>query len=118
MEQFLKALPITASSPMAYAAYVLTLLTWGVIAWRVNRYKVLLTYIKSLPAGDRLPAIKAEMGVVEIEGGVSADQWLRSRIHTFYLVGLVVLCATVFSIAALAIFQHAGSVSGTIGLER
>lgn len=118
MGQFLRALPITASSPTAYAAYVLTLLAWGVIAWRVNRYKILLTHIRSLPANDRLPAIKAEMGVIEIKGGVSADQWLKSRIHTFYLVGFIVLCATIFTIAALAIFQHAGSVSGTIGLER
>ena len=118
MSPFLKALPITATSPTAYAAYVLTLLAWGIIAWRVKRHKILLTHLESLPPEDRLSAIKAEMGVIEIKGGVSADQWLRSRIHTFYLVGFLVLCATLFTIGALAMFQHAGSVSGTIGLER
>lgn len=118
MDTFLKALPITATSPTAYAAYITTVIAWLLIAWRVRRYKVLLDHIESLPARDRLTAVKAEMGFVQIKGGVTAEQWLRSRVHTFYLVGFCVVCITILAVTALAVFGHSGSVNGSIGLEQ
>ncbi|MGO8150459.1 hypothetical protein AB9F36_11660 [Rhizobium leguminosarum] len=117
MQQFLNALPVVASSSTAYAAYVFTLLAWVVVAWRVRRYKILLDGIRSLPSRDRLPAIKAEMGSIDIKGGVSADQWLRSRIQSFYFAGFVVLCIVVLSLAAMTFLYSRGSVYGDIGLN-
>jgi hypothetical protein len=117
MEAFLKALPVAALSTTAYAAYVLTLVAWVVIAWRVRRYRALLSHISALPSRDRLAAIKAEIGVVEIKGGISADQWLRSRLQTYYLVGFGIVCITAFAITAIAFFvPPTGSVTGSIGL--
>jgi hypothetical protein len=62
MEAFLKALPTVATSQLAYVAYILTLVAWVVIAWRVRRYQYLLKNLRALPSKDRLAAIKAEMG--------------------------------------------------------
>ncbi|ENU25288.1 hypothetical protein F993_00062 [Acinetobacter proteolyticus] len=117
MEKFLLALQTAASNPLAYAAYIVTIITWFLIAWRVHRHQVLLNHISLLPEKDRLTAISLEMGTVQVKGGVSAEQWLRSRIHTFYLVGFCVVCLTTFAIITLTFYVYNGSVSGSIGLE-
>jgi hypothetical protein len=117
MEKFLTALQTAASNPLAYAAYMATLIAWFVIAWKVHRHQILLKHINFLPEKDRLTAISLEMGTVQVKGGVSPEQWLRSRIQTYYLVGFCVMCLTIFAIVALAFYVYSGSVSGSIGLE-
>jgi hypothetical protein len=116
VENFLNALPLAAKSPLAFCAYLLTLFAWFLIAWRVKRYRILLRYLKSLPARDRLAAIKAEIGAIEIKDGLTAEQWLKSRIHIFYFSGFCVVCVTILAIVALTVYIRLGSVSGTIGL--
>jgi hypothetical protein len=117
MGKFLAALQTAASNPLAYGAYIITVLAWLVIALKVQRHKVLLRQIGSLPETDRLAAISLEMGAPQVQGGVSAEQWLRGRIHTYYLVGFCALCVTVFAITALTFYSYKGSISGSFGLE-
>jgi hypothetical protein len=117
MEQFLVALQTAGSNPLAFGAYAITVLAWFLIAWKVHRHKVLLQNISQLPEKDRLKAVALEMGAVQVKGGISAEQWLRTRIHAYYLVGFCVLCVTIFAIVALAFYMYSGSVSGAIGLE-
>lgn len=117
MEKFLTALQIAASNPLAYSAYIATVIAWFVIAWKVHRHQILLKHISLLPEKDRLAAISLEMGAVQVKGGASPEQWLRSRIHTYYLVGFCVMCLTIFAIVALFFYVYSGSVSGSIGLE-
>ncbi len=115
MEKFLAALQTAASNPIAYAAYISTVVAWFAIAWKVHRHRILLKHIGLLPAKDRLTAISLEMGTVQVKGGVSPEQWLRSRIHTYYLVGFCVLCLTIFAVVALAFYVYSGSGRGAGG---
>ncbi|MEH2530793.1 hypothetical protein V1277_002831 [Bradyrhizobium sp. AZCC 1588] len=102
---FLRAIPSAAASPLAFIAYLATVVAWGVIAYRVNRFRELMRHIKTLPEKDRLPAIKAEMGVVDVPEGLTGEQYLRKRIHTFVFVGWLVLCAAVATVGLKAAFD-------------
>lgn len=107
MEQisaFISAIPAAAASPLALVAYLATLVAWTLVAWRVNRFTVLMNSIDKLPEKDRIEAIRVETGRV-VPKGMTAEQYLRSRIHSFILVGFFVLCATVAFVASMALIR-------------
>jgi hypothetical protein len=107
MEQlsaFLNAIPSAAASPLALIAYLATLVAWTLVAMRVNRFKILMDRIEKLPEKDRIDAIKAEIGR-DVPEGMSAEQFLRSRIHLFVLVGFLVFCATATFVASMALIR-------------
>jgi hypothetical protein len=102
----LKAIPAAAASPLALIAYLATVGAWTLIAWRVRRHAVLLAHIQHLPLEDRIKAIQMELGYVEVPKGLSAEQYLRSRIHSFVFSGFVVLCAALVIIAGMAFYKR------------
>ena len=77
---FIRAIPSAAASPLALIAYLATLVAWAIIAYRVNRFRELMKRIELLPEGDRLAAIKAEIGRVDVPRGLTGEQYLRMRI--------------------------------------
>jgi hypothetical protein len=103
---FLKAIPAAAASPLALVAYLATVGAWTLIAWRVRRHSALLANIQHLPETDRIKAIQMELGYVEIPGGLTAEQYLRSRIHTFTFSGFVAVCVTAIIIAGMAFYKR------------
>lgn len=102
---FLRAIPSAATSPLALIAYLATLVAWVVVTRRVHRFRELMKHIKDLPERDRLPAIKAELGVVDVPKGLTGEQYLRKRIHTFLFVGGLVLCAAISIVGLKAAFD-------------
>src|ERR1700726_58870 len=101
LRTMLAGISAAAASPLAFAAYAMALLVWGLIAWRTQRNRTLLAHLQKLPHNDRLNALRAEMGHVELKEGLSPEQWLRSKIQTSLLVAFSILCVTgivVFSI--------------------
>ena len=98
----IKALPIVASSPLALIAFLCLVGAWVVIGLRVQRNKNLLANLEKLPSKDRLQALKDEMGTVRIKSGLTPEQYLRSRIHRFWLIGFVTLCLVILLTLALA----------------
>ena len=106
---FIRAIPSAAASPLALIAYLATLVAWAIIAYRVNRFRELMKRIELLPEGDRLAAIKAEIGRVDVPRGLTGEQYLRMRIHTFIFVGFLALCGTVAMVgikAAYVVYQQ------------
>ena len=98
----LKALPVTATHPLAFLGYALLVLCWLIVELRVRRNRNLLTRIDKIPAKDRLEALKMEMGVVKVKGGLEPEQWLRQRIHLYYfiLTGMVLIVLLAIVIVA------------------
>jgi hypothetical protein len=88
----LSGLPTVATHPLALVGYIVAILSWSMIAWRVKRNKNLLKYLHKLPESKRLKALEIEMGHVAVQGGLSPEQYLRSRIHLFYFLGFAILC--------------------------
>jgi hypothetical protein len=105
IQAFLDAIPNAAANPLALVAYLATLVAWVVIALRVKRFRILMDKIEALPEKDRLKAIEAEIGRVKIRFGLTAEQYLQSRIHTFILIGFLAGCATVVLVAGTALVR-------------
>jgi hypothetical protein len=107
---FFDALPLAASSPLALLGYLAALAASVALVWRVRRNRNLLDRIKDIPRGDRKDALQAEMGVV-LPKSISAEQWLRSRLHHFYFLGfvIVVLCLTLIGVIAFTYSGKLGS---------
>ena len=105
LSAFLHAIPSAAASPLALVAYLAAIGAWTLIAWRVRRHSILLAHIHQLPEADRIRAVQMELGYVEIRKGLSAEQHLRSRIHTFLLIGFLAICVTVVVIAGMALYK-------------
>src|ERR1700724_1172501 len=108
MAEFLKAafsaLPSAASSPLSLSAYVIAILAWLMIAWRVKRNKQVLTHLEKLPENERLTALELEMGMVHVQSGLTAEQWIKLKTQSYYFLGFAVICLTlvvVFVTAAL-----------------
>jgi hypothetical protein len=105
LEAALSAIPAAATNAYAFGAYALVVLAYVVVAWRVARNKNLLANIEKLPPNDRLSALEVETGGVRLASGISPEQWVRSRIHKYYLFGFLATCAVVVAIAALAMLK-------------
>jgi len=107
MPQFLQAakgvIVAASANPLALAALLLLLVTWLLVALKVNRNKQLLQNLNKLPQKDRLRALQAEMGVVQIKGGLSPEEWLKNKVRTCYLIGFAMMCVTAIVLAAMAI---------------
>ncbi|MGL9623154.1 hypothetical protein QRQ56_34870 [Bradyrhizobium sp. U531] len=101
---FLNAIPAAAANPLALIAYLATVLAWTLIAWRVKRFQILMDKIEKLKEGDRLEAIRIETGRV-VPKGMTAEQYLRSRIHFFIFAGFLALCATAVFVASMALIR-------------
>ena len=118
-EILLENLPIVASHPYAFVAYIAVLAVYFVIAMRVQRNRFLLRHIQKLPAKDRLAALKAEMGVPDLRQGLTPEQWLRSRIHSmlFYSAAMLVVGVFVIAVLSLVIDSPEPSVDMTLSPE-
>src|SRR5262245_49485527 len=99
----LSAIRLVGTSPLALGAYAFTIAAYVFTALRVNRNKNLLVHLQKLPPKDRLAALKAEMGMVRLTKGLSPEQWLRSRIHQYYLIAFLASCIVVVAVLAFTV---------------
>jgi hypothetical protein len=107
------AIPSAASSGYALAAYALVVAAYVFTVWRVARNKNLLKHIEKLPPKDRLKAFEIETGGVRLAAGISPEQWVRSRIHKYYLLAFLATCAVAVAVTALAMLKGANYI-GTL----
>lgn len=101
LQKLLGALPDAATSPYAFVAYVFLVIASAVIAWRVKRNKNLLNVLEKIPPEQRAKLIATEMGT-PVPPGMTAEQWLKYKIHQYYLLAFlsILICGTViFTIA-------------------
>ena len=98
---FIRASPSAAASPLALAAYLATLVAWVIIAYRVSRFREQMRRIEQLHPKDRLDAIAIEIGRV-VPPGLTGEQYLQMRIHTFIFIGFLALCGTASTVAVKA----------------
>ena len=109
--EFLKAalqnIQSAATSPLAFAAYVIVIIAWLVIAWRVQRNKQLLESLQKLPAKDRLSALQQEMGSVPVPPGLTPEQWLKSRTQKYVFSGFALFCLIVIVLIGVSLTRAA-----------
>ena len=109
----LKGVGAAATNPLAFVAYIVAIAAWVFLRQRVDRNNNLLKRLTVLPKEDRLPALKAEMGTVPLNEGLSPEQWIRSRTHLYYFLGFVVLCAVLVILFAISAYTHTANAGYT-----
>jgi len=113
----LSALPTVATHRLALVGYIVAVLSWLMIAWRVKRNKNLLEHLHKLPKSERLKALEIEMGHVAVKGGLSPEQYLRSRIHLFYFLGFAILCLLIVIVFVVStVIGREGAANVDVGL--
>jgi hypothetical protein len=108
MTAFLTQLGAAAQHPYALIAYLTVAILSAINLWRVRRNKNLLKHLEKIPAAQRGTVLIAEMGTAYLSRGLSPEQWLRSKIHTYValIIALFCICAVVItSIAILNTFE-------------
>jgi hypothetical protein len=112
MPEFLKALTVAARSPLAMVGYLAALIAWLVLALTTRRASLLYRAISSLPEADRLHAVELEYKV-RPRSGLSAEQWIRSRVHLYLFAGFGITCFLLLALVSYAIWLKEHSPQGT-----
>ncbi|MGO7225877.1 hypothetical protein ACCT05_10660 [Rhizobium ruizarguesonis] len=99
----LQAIPQAATSPFAFVSYVVAVLAWVAIAFRVRRNEVLMANIDKLEPKDRLKALEVEMGAAVVRGGIAPDDWLKQKRQLYYLLGFLALIAAAIVVFVIAV---------------
>jgi hypothetical protein len=102
LSKALASIPQAAQTWQASISYIVTVLAWAVVTWRVTRNKNLLAKLKDLPPGDRRKILETEMGGAYLASGLSPEGWLAASRQRYYFIGFVSLCVTLLVIIALA----------------
>jgi hypothetical protein len=102
LKSALDAIPSAATHPLAFLAYVVVVISWLAIAWKVKRLKELLRCLEKLPEPDRLQAIRLEMGSAELKTGMTAEQWIKFQRHKYFFYAFVILSLLIAFICVIA----------------
>lgn len=105
LKHALSALPAVATSPWAFLAYAIVITAWMVVALHVRRAKTLLKYIEKLPERERAQALRDSYGSPELAKGLSPEQWIQHRIHTFLFVGFLSTLASATLLISLLVIS-------------
>jgi hypothetical protein len=105
MNEFLKALPLAATSILAFVAYLCVLAAWTVILLKTKRIKSILRSIEKIPENDRRAILEAEMNI-KLPDKISPAHWLKARQQTYLFYGMVVLILAVVIVFALTLFTR------------
>jgi hypothetical protein len=106
LRQALEAIPNAAQSPLAFGAYIVTILAWLIIAYRGSRLGILLKRIADIPARDRRSVVEAEFGR-PLPANISADDFLRIERQRYFFAAFLVLVAIVALVLILATYVAA-----------
>ena len=99
--QFLSSIPAAATSPLAFVAYLATLVVWAVIAFRVRTLNEVGRTLESLAEVDRPEALRQALGAVRV-GEFTPTEYIKHQISRYVFISFLVACATAVVIAGLA----------------
>ncbi len=100
----LDALPIIASSPLAFLGYAVTIAAWVYAVQRSQRLKLLLARLRDVPEGERTKLIQLELNEV-LPPSISAEQWLRAKRQRYFFAAFVILVLTVAALIGAALYS-------------
>ncbi|MGH1451327.1 MAG: hypothetical protein ACRBBM_18130 [Pseudomonadaceae bacterium] len=106
LNQLIEALPSAATNPYAFTSYVLLVVAWVIVVFRVKRNKQLLDNLQKLPEQDRLAALKLEIHGVELKEGITPEQWIKSKIHSYLFMGFLSVCLVVTIVTVILLNQQ------------
>ncbi len=99
--QFLVSIPAAATSPLAFVAYLATLVVWAIIAFRVRTLNEVGRTLETLAAGDRPEALRQALGAVRV-GEFTPTEYIKHQISRYVFISFLVACVAAVVIAGLA----------------
>ncbi|MBB5327806.1 hypothetical protein [Tunturiibacter gelidoferens] len=102
-ESLFRAIPHIAGDLTALIGYVVACFAWVIVAIKVQRNKNLLKHLDKLPKNQRLEALRQEMGAIPIPDNITATEFLRARLHSYYFWASMTLLILLALLGALAI---------------
>ena len=105
-QELIKALPSAATNSYSFVAYIVLVIAIFLISWKVKRNKNLLDSLEKIPKNQRLDALRAEMGNISPAHGLTAEQWLRSRIHNYYFIAAIAIIICITIVLIIAFFNN------------
>jgi hypothetical protein len=113
MEEFFRQalgqLRNAASSNRALAAYAIVCISWVIVSIRVIRDKNLLKHIEKFPLRERPEVWRTQLAGLPLREGLSPEQFLRSRIHSYLFWAFLIACAAVVTVCVIAGVDHKAS---------
>ena len=104
-ELLLESIPAAATNTLAFVSYLAAIVLWLIISLKVKNHKLLLENIEKLPEKDRIKAFKTQIHGVTLQSGLSPEQWLKAKIHQYFFISFLTICAVVVIITAMALFD-------------
>ncbi len=112
--QIFNAIPAAASSLFALVAYAIAVVALVVIGWSVTRQRNILERLKNIPEANREEALRIAMGKT-IKGGMTANEWIKSRIHLYFFLAFTIICFVIIVIILVATLQAQNTKSDIFG---
>ncbi len=116
MSDFLNALPAAATNPLAFVAYLVTILAWFAISQQTRRLKIIMNQLNEVPARDRRSVLENELGI-KLPDTLTPEQWLRARRQTYVFFFLIILVIAIVAVVAIAIFIIPKSPSVNVSFD-
>jgi hypothetical protein len=119
LSRILAAIPAVATGWPGVVAVLVVTSAWIVVSRKVSRNKQLLQHLEKLPPKDRADVLRAEMGDVYLQKGMTEKGYLQNRTNTLLLVAflamLVAFCF-VFAVTVFALTRPAAARSWAINV--
>lgn len=103
---FLQHLKETASSPYAFVAYICVVGAWVYVVIARHRLRTVARMINALPEDRRAEIILRDYSTTP-RSGLSAEQWIRTRRHTLFLISFLGTLITAVAIVGIT-FSRGG----------
>jgi hypothetical protein len=108
LELALKSLPQAATSPLAFIAYVTTILAW-LWAWtRARQSKTFLEGLKEIPESQRPAHTRTVLGEV-VPATIGIEEWIRARRQRYLFYSFITLLFLILCLAGIAAWTAANS---------
>ncbi len=98
VQSFLSELREVANSPYAWAAYVVLVTAWAIVAVNSRRLRA----IKDIPAKERADVLKKEY-LTKPHSGLSGEQWIRTAKHRYVFIAFLATLITIVIITGVAL---------------
>lgn len=105
IETFVDALSEIGTRPYALVGYVILIVLWAYVVRQSRADRALYKSVRDLPLKDRLRAIEIARGDGRLRQGLTPEQWLRGRLHRYYLIAFLALLLIILLLAVIALVR-------------
>ena len=109
ISRFLENFKLVATSPYAFAAYIIVIIVWAILNFKSNRIKTVAGIIRNIPEKDRKSVLEKEYGFY-LKEGMTAESFLKAQRNSYFFYTVIALLVTIIIITVIALLKPKDSV--------